>query len=328
MAVAADTLGLGGVYFDPVWRVEVVLSPLERALLESRWLRRLALVSHAGAASLTTTQSYSRLEHSLGLLALVAHFEPSNATARATALLHDIGHLPFSHTLEGLAGLNHHVLGHARIRSLEPLLNEHGISVEDVLAIDSGLVPSPLHSAKHGMKLDHFESFVRSGQAQGRTRTTPEVLLTRVRLLEGTIDTDEAIAAELVELVVGEARAQRSAANVVPVAVLRHLAARLLAAFGGLQPAELTEMTDDQLWAALLHDRRTSEYTRQLREAPQSWKVTTGDSTDNGPAATVSHLITRGYLDLPTINGEPVTHATTEDLQRELPLHFTVSPIV
>ena len=69
------------------------------------------------------------------------------------------------------------------------------------------------------MKLDHLESFVRSGQAHGRTVTAPPVLLSRIRLAEGTVDTDADTGAELAELVAGEARSQRSAANVLPVAV-------------------------------------------------------------------------------------------------------------
>lgn len=325
MVDAADTLGLGGTYFDPVWRVEVILSPLERALLESRPVRRLALVSHAGASSLTTTQSYSRLEHSLGLLALVAHFEPANALARAAALLHDIGHLPFSHSLEGLAGLNHHDLGHKRIRALAPLLNEHGMTAEQVIQIDAGLVPSPLHSPMQGLKLDHFESFVRSGHAQGRTATSPSELLARVRLLDGTIDTDEATAAELVGLVAAEARAQRSAANVAPVAVLRHLVARVLGTPDGILPADLAELTDDQLWAVLISDQRTSEMTHQLREAPHSWAVTPHDPSTVRPTHALTHVITRGYLDVPTVDGEPARYAVTTELQRQLPLYFAIS---
>src|SRR5690625_6971664 len=95
---AADTLGIGGSWFDPLWRVPVELSPLERALLDSWPVRRLGMVAHAGAAALTTTQTYSRLEHSLGVLALVAHFAPQDALARArseehTSELQSRGHL-------------------------------------------------------------------------------------------------------------------------------------------------------------------------------------------------------------------------------------------
>ncbi|MGP5087067.1 HD domain-containing protein, partial [Brachybacterium tyrofermentans] len=138
--VNADTLGSEGVWFDPVWRVRVHLTALERELLATWWVRRLAFVSHAGAASITTTQTYTRLEHSLGTLALVAHFAPDDHAARAAALLHDVGHLPFSHTLEGIAGLDHHTIGHARIDELGSVLNHHGIAAERVIAIDAGEV--------------------------------------------------------------------------------------------------------------------------------------------------------------------------------------------
>ena len=47
---AVDTLGLDGVWWDPLWRVEVRLTPLEHALLTSWPVRRLAFVAHAGGA--------------------------------------------------------------------------------------------------------------------------------------------------------------------------------------------------------------------------------------------------------------------------------------
>src|SRR5690625_6416906 len=91
---AADTLGIGGSWFDPLWRVPVELSPLERALLDSWPVRRLGMVAHAGAAALTTTQTYSRLEHSLGVLAPVAHFAPQDARSEEhTSELQSRGHL-------------------------------------------------------------------------------------------------------------------------------------------------------------------------------------------------------------------------------------------
>jgi hypothetical protein len=325
---SSDVLGLNGVYFDPLWRVEVQLTALEQALLESWWVRRLAFVSHAGAASITTTQSYSRLEHSLGLLSLVAHFAPTDITARAAALLHDIGHLPFSHTLEGLAGLNHHALGSERIRELTPILTEHGVDAEDIIAIDAGHVPSPLHSRSGGMKLDHLESFVRSGQAHGRTVTAPPMLLSRIRLAEGTVDTDADTGAELAELVAGEARAQRSAANVLPVAVLRHTVKLQLEAPDAITALRLTQMTDDELSCALLQHPETAPIARRLREHPTSWSVEAAPAhatSDHSDA--LLHSITRGYFKLPTVNRTPLTSPVTTELQRELPLHFIIKTV-
>src|SRR5690625_7447240 len=97
---AADTLGIGGSWFDPLWRVPVELSPLERALLDSWPVRRLGMVAHAGAAALTTTQTYSRLEHSLGVLALAPHSPPRAAPARPPGRLTAAGHRPSAPTRE------------------------------------------------------------------------------------------------------------------------------------------------------------------------------------------------------------------------------------
>ena len=116
----ADVLGRGGVHRDPVWRITVELTAVERSLLRCWPVRRLAFIAHAGASSISTAQRCTRLEHSLGVLALAARFAPHDHLARAAALLHDVGHLPLSHTIEGVAGSDHHDLGAARVRELGP----------------------------------------------------------------------------------------------------------------------------------------------------------------------------------------------------------------
>lgn len=144
------TLGDADVLVEPLWRVQVRLTDVERELLATWPVRRLGFIAHAGASSIATVQSYTRLEHSLGLLALVAHVAPGDRTARVAALLHDVGHLPFSHTLEGIAGLDHHDLGARRIRSLSPLLARHGLDAETVIDVVDGRLPSPLHGRAPG----------------------------------------------------------------------------------------------------------------------------------------------------------------------------------
>ncbi|MDN5686876.1 MAG: HD domain-containing protein [Brachybacterium sp.] len=323
-ADAADTLGLDGRWFDPLWRIEVELSPLERRLLDHARVRRLAHIAHAGAAALTTTQTYSRLEHSLGLLALVAHFAPDDQTSRVAALLHDVGHLPYSHTLEGIEGLDHHDLSHQRILALRPLLEPQGISPEQIIAIDEGETPSPLGSRPGTMKLDHLDSFLRSGQAHGRTRDLPGRMLRRLRLDDGTVDTDRETAAELARLVAAEARAQRSWADVLAVAVLRDLVSTALAApDGALSLERLVEMTDAELWAALAECPATSADARRLREDPGAWQVLhNGSSPADGTH--LIHRISRGYLDLPTVDGEVLRDPEIEALTGELPLEFVI----
>ena len=320
----ADTLGADGIWTDPLWRLEVVLTPLERDLLRTWWVRRLAFVAHAGAASITTTQTYSRLEHSLGVLALVAHFAPEDHEARAAALLHDVGHLPFSHTLEGIAGLDHHALGRDRIGELGPLLERHGTSAERMIALDSGDLPSPLQASSGAMKLDHLDSFVRSGQAHGRTVLLPPELLSRCRLRDGGVDTDRATADELVRLVIAEARAQRDGPNIVPIAVLRDLVTRALASPGPeFGPEELETMTDGDLWSALLTCEATRERTMLLRRDPAAWRLSEGLGDEDGEALT--HTVLRGYLSLPTVDGAPITDPEIGELERALPLHHLVT---
>ncbi|GAA1490827.1 HD domain-containing protein [Brachybacterium sacelli] len=323
-ADAADTLGLGGRWFDPLWRLEVRLSPLEQQLLGTSRVRRLAHIAHAGAAALTTTQTYTRLEHSLGLLALVAHFAPGDDAARAAALLHDVGHLPYSHTLEGLEGLDHHDLSHQRILTLRPLLEPHGITPEQIIAIDEGEVPSPLTARAGTMKLDHLDSFLRSGQAHGRTRTMPSRILPRLRLDGGTVDTDLETAVELARLVAAEARAQRSPADVLPVAVLRDLVSTALAApEQALSREQLVEMTDAELWTALVACPATRDGARRLREDPAGWEVLR-DSEAPAGGTHLTHRISRGYLDLPTVDGEVLRNQEIEALTAQLPLEFVI----
>jgi hypothetical protein len=72
-----------GSIYDSLWDVEVSLAQVERELLEAPALTRLHRVVHAGASALTTAQTYSRLEHVLGVFALAARFAPSDEELRA-----------------------------------------------------------------------------------------------------------------------------------------------------------------------------------------------------------------------------------------------------
>lgn len=322
---AVDTTGLGGVWFDPVWRVEVRLTPLERRLLDTWTVRRLAFVAHAGAASITTTQNYSRLEHSLGVLALTAHFAPDDTLARTTALLHDVGHLPFSHSLEGLGGPEHHGLGRTAVRALARTVP--GLDAEAVIAVDDGRVPSVLTPRAGGLKLDHLDSFLRSGQAHGRTTRPPHEVLRDLRVVDGTVDTDAATARELADLAVAEALAQRSAANLVPVTVLRSLVGRLLDA-GDLDPRTVAACTDDELWALLRASPATADDAELLRRYPRAWRMTAPGARPDGGAAgplrPLRHTVRRSYLTAPTVQGRPTTDPRFADLEAALPLPVVV----
>ena len=308
----ADVTGADGVYRDPLWRVSVELSDLERELLRRWWVRRLGFVAHAGAAAIATTQSYTRLEHSLGLLALTAYFAPGDATARAAALLHDVGHLPLSHTFEGVVGLDHHELGEQRIADLAELLTAHGVDTDEVIAVDTGERESVLRGGSGALKLDHLESLVRSGRAHGRTRQAPPDTLTRLEVVDGAVSTDLATGHYLAELVAGEARWLCSTINAVPSGVVRHLAGTLLTDASAARRAEIAAMTDDEFWVLLLSEPSTTQVARALRRDPTWDTCDVDDRVGDGITYAVPHL----YLDMPLVDGRPLpaTHPAFDEL--------------
>lgn len=89
---------------DDVYGSEFIDHPLLLDLLESDAVRRLAEVSQAGASSLIRKgRSVTRLEHSIGVLILTRRLGGS-ILEQAAALLHDVSHTAFSHTIDHVFG--------------------------------------------------------------------------------------------------------------------------------------------------------------------------------------------------------------------------------
>jgi HD superfamily phosphohydrolase len=103
---------------DPLWN-NIRLEPLATRLMDTGVMQRLRYIRQLGLAFLVYPgATHSRFEHALGTyhlsrrsLALLQEHEavPADAAAiaRMAALLHDIGHYPFSHALEEI-GAPHH----------------------------------------------------------------------------------------------------------------------------------------------------------------------------------------------------------------------------
>ena len=300
----ADTVGLGGRHVDPLWGTVTYLGPLEAALLRTWTVRRLGLVAHAGAVATVTTQTYSRLEHSLGVLGLVAHLGGADPTTRVAALLHDVGHAPLSHTLEGIAGIDHRRLGEQRVRALDGLLAAHGVDADAVLATLAGTRPSPLAPRPGLMTLDHLDSYVRSARAHGRAMPPPADLLRGLTLDGGVVRTDAARARVLDGLVAAEVAYHRSPLNVLAVGVVRHLVRRWLDARGAVA-AQVAAMTDGELVAALLADHGTRDDAQAFLGDPMAWHVVP-DLPDAAPPDAERVAGTRPYVARALVAGEPV----------------------
>jgi len=106
---------------DPLWN-NIRVEPLALRLIDTPAFQRLRYVRQLGLAFLVyPSASHSRFEHALGTYSLARRAlslleergdlrdvgESACADVRIAALLHDIGHYPFSHALEEIGALNH-----------------------------------------------------------------------------------------------------------------------------------------------------------------------------------------------------------------------------
>lgn len=187
------------------------------------------------------------------------------------ARVDEIGHLPLSHTFEGVAGLDHHQLGAARIAELTGLLRRYSIEPDEVIATDRGGRASVLSGAEGVLKLDHFESLVHSGRAHGRTFQPPHATLARIHVVDGCVSTDADTGRYLVELVAGEALWLCSKINAVPSGVVRHLAHTVLPDAGHEQRHHIAAMTDDEFVGHAAD--RTQDRCARLHAAPRPGRM-------------------------------------------------------
>ncbi len=159
---------------------EVELHPWEQQLFESRPVRRLKQLAHFGAASLVSAVVHSRFEHTVGVWKLAAYFFPEDRLLRVAAILHDIGHLPFSHAVEKTLGFNHHSLTEQYIQEKEiaALLKEAGIQPQEVIAYLNSA--SPLTGVDDILGIDHLDSFLRDTYLAGSIDILPKQLLSKI----------------------------------------------------------------------------------------------------------------------------------------------------
>jgi len=161
---------------DPLWN-NIRLDPLALALLETPVMQRLRYVRQLGLAFLVYPgATHSRFEHALGawhlagmalrLLdeggALQGVTAREQQIVRAAALLHDVGHYPFSHALEEIGVTDHEEVARPLITEgpIGACLRTHlGDDAPDaVFALITGRSTSPLQGLISGsIDLDKIE---------------------------------------------------------------------------------------------------------------------------------------------------------------------------
>jgi HD superfamily phosphohydrolase len=161
---------------DPLWN-NIRVDPLALRLVDTRAFQRLRYVRQLGLAYLVYPgASHSRFEHALGAyhlaqraLALFGERDLERdvgleacVVARSAALLHDIGHYPFSHALEEIGALHHEEVARPLITTGEVagvLRAELGADApERIMALIRGQSDSPLQGLISGsLDLDKIE---------------------------------------------------------------------------------------------------------------------------------------------------------------------------
>jgi HD superfamily phosphohydrolase len=155
---------------DPLWN-NIRLEPEALAVLDTPAVQRLRYVRQLGHAFLVYPgATHTRFEHALGTYHLarrvVTELGESDTdeglAVRLAALLHDIGHYPFSHALEE-AGLPHHetlAARHLRTGALATTLERLGVPADRLLELIQGTSSSRLAGLVAGSldvdKLDYL----------------------------------------------------------------------------------------------------------------------------------------------------------------------------
>ncbi|MBP1995019.1 HD domain-containing protein [Paenibacillus eucommiae] len=195
-----------GRIWEPLYRWEKTPHKVEIELFQSPPVRRLKFLHHIGASALFTPIVHSRLEHTIGVWSLMAHFFPKEPLLRIAALLHDIGHLPFSHAVEKTLGFDHHAQTNLLIEEscIADILHRHNISPASIIAILNQ--DSPLSGHHTLLGLDHLDSFLRDTYAAGKYTIPPYEMIRKLRFRGEFIETDQAAALPLVTSIIDDHR--------------------------------------------------------------------------------------------------------------------------
>ena len=163
---------------DPLWN-NIRLDPLAFELIDTPAFQRLRYVRQLGLAFLVYPgATHSRFEHALGTYHLARRtltlFEEQDDYSRiadeecqlirVAALLHDIGHYPFSHALEEIGAMHHEAVAHPLIcdgEVAQVLRRELGAGApERIVELIRGESESPLQGLISGSidldKLDYL----------------------------------------------------------------------------------------------------------------------------------------------------------------------------
>ncbi|MGQ0702590.1 MAG: HD domain-containing protein [Gemmatimonadales bacterium] len=310
---------------DPLWD-NITLDGPALALVDSPAVQRLRYIRQLGHAFLVYPgATHSRFEHALGayhltrraLAALEVRGElgaviPADRLAvTLAALLHDIGHYPFSHALEEAGFVSHEAQGAARLRAgeLQEQLERIGgpALVEAIAALMRGKSASPLQGLISGsLDLDKIDYLCRDSRNCGVPYGTVDVdrLLASLTLVEtstgaGEIGVHEKGASALESLLFAKYQMYRNVYwhhAVRSATCMFKRAARTAVRRGSVSAEAISGLTDDafmelleqrdrsRLAAAIrarrLHKRALDLPASEVTTDPQTWITDDPDLTE------------------------------------------------
>ncbi|MFA9557955.1 HD domain-containing protein [Evansella sp. AB-rgal1] len=249
--------------------------PWEVELFQSHIVRRLKQLAHFGAGSLVSSVVHSRYEHTIGVWKLTAYFFPENKELRTAAILHDVGHLPFSHAVEKSLGFNHHHLTEQYILENEISSILKKAKMDPTRIVNLLNRPTPLTGVGNILGLDHLDSFFRDTYMSGSGNILPKDLLHKLTCTTEGIETDKDTGIFLVKLIISDHLLFLSP---FLVAVDRLLTEAIVSHFDGIideRIHSIVRKTDSDILVMLKksHSKKAQDIISLLVDSPHKIKI-------------------------------------------------------
>ena len=256
---------------DPLWN-NIRLEPEALAVIDTPAFQRLRYVRQLGHAFLVYPgATHTRFEHALGTYHLACR-ATKDPHIQLAALLHDIGHYPFSHALEEAGLPRHEVLAarHLQTGPLAATLERIGAPAATLLPLIQGTSASPLAGLVAGsLDVDKLDYLSRDAKMCGVPYGVIDVdrLLTSLTMAPSLALHAKGLAA-LESLLFAKYQMYRNVywhhAVRSATAMFKRLVRRAIAA-GRVTPDDIAVATDDGL-SHELQQRDQTGLARALRE--------------------------------------------------------------
>ena len=295
MAVDGNQEKYWGFIKDPVYGY-IRLTEIERNVIDTLAVQRLRRIRQlAGAEYVYPAANHTRFEHVLGamyLAGVVAENIPTELSAdekqkvRLAALLHDVGHAPFSHLFEPFLlkylGRNHEDMSTWIIAnsSLSEVIEEQGFDAKELsnLAVGKHSKPGKRFLGQiisSSFDVDKMDFVVRDSYHTGAGYGSVDVfrLIYTMDILDGNLAVDITALPTLESLILARLESFRAiyfhrACRAVQMMMLKALDAAKedLEILKVKTPDEYMEWDDYTVWSKLLLNPRSRQIIRELSE--------------------------------------------------------------